>query len=418
MAFPGYLLFFSMLFVPSAYQPVKAILGALVLGLIAINTLAQGRLALHCVVLLWTLFMVTVGSAYIFYGLLNDAPGAVRMSTVYVLWPLIFTIFVAAACNEKRLRGLLIVLVAAAIAICLYAFSFILHVVGWLPDYLYVPLEQDQGIGFYEGYMRFNLFSISSLFFVVPFVMAALMTWPRERAMPIPRVWLWITLALGMLIVLLCGRRVLLIVVALAPAITLCLQQFLPSSMKWMRTKMGVRALFPTGIILAGLVTYLNVSSGFDVWAMLVNRFAVGWDFTAEQSALERREQFFPLLEGWFENPLFGAGHGSTPVGYFRSYEMPWAYELSYLALLFHTGMLGFLAYTAGIAWIFWMGLRIIRLGNHLSLYMLPVLVGCSGFLIGNATNPYLEKYDYIWVIFLPVALINFHLLNGERKLS
>jgi hypothetical protein len=42
--------------------------------------------------------------------------------------------------------------------------------------------------------------------------------------------------------------------------------------------------------------------------------------------------------------------------------------------------------------------------------------------LIGNATNPYLEKFDYIWVIFLPVALINFWLLGqnspGERSFN
>jgi hypothetical protein len=43
-------------------------------------------------------------------------------------------------------------------------------------------------------------------------------------------------------------------------------------------------------------------------------------------------------------------------------------------------------------------------------------------YLIGNATNPYLEKFDYIWVIFLPVALINFWLLGknspGERSFN
>ena len=91
-------------------------------------------------------------------------------------------------------------------------------------------------------------------------------------------------------------------------------------------------------------------------------------------------------------------------------------YELSYVALLFHTGIVGFAIYAAAVIWIYRMGLRIIRSGDRIGLYMVPALVGTTCFLIANATNPYLEKFDYIWVIFLPVALINYWLLTGDEK--
>jgi hypothetical protein len=45
---------------------------------------------------------------------------------------------------------------------------------------------------------------------------------------------------------------------------------------------------------------------------------------------------------------------------------------------------------------------------------MLATLVGFTCFLVGNATNPYLEKYDLMWVIFLPVALINHRRLERD----
>jgi hypothetical protein len=414
VALPGYLLFFVMLFVPTTYQPIKALLGVLVLEMIAINALVHGRLSLHRTVLLWTLFMMTIGLAFIFLGVLNDAPGAVRVSTVYVLWPLVFTIFVAGAASEQKLRGLLVVLVTTMVLIGLYGMTYILHAAGWLPDRLYIPLDQGQQIGFYEGFTEFNLYSISSLFFLVPFVVSALMIWPKQRAMPVSRFWLWIAFFLGILLVLLSARRVLLGVVALSPAITVCVQQFLPASLRSARTGLGLRSLLYGGIFLAALLLCLNIIYGFDL-RVLAQTFAVGWDFTAEQSALERREQFYPLLREWSERPLFGAGHGATAAGSIRSYEMPWAYELSYMALLFHTGILGFLAYASAVVWIFIMGVKILRLGDEFSLYMLPLLVGFSCFLIGNASNPYLEKYDYIWVIFLPVAFINFWLLNRQR---
>lgn len=112
-----------------------------------------------------------------------------------------------------------------------------------------------------------------------------------------------------------------------------------------------------------------------------------------------RTSQFSALVSGWLENPIFGAGHG-TSVRVIRSNEQPYAYELSYLALLFHTGLVGFLLYASGVIWIFYNGVRLIQSGDELAKRGLPVYVGTACFLIANATNPYLEKFDYMWVIF------------------
>jgi O-antigen ligase len=93
---------------------------------------------------------------------------------------------------------------------------------------------------------------------------------------------------------------------------------------------------------------------------------------------------------------------------------MPWSYELYFLSLLFHTGIVGIAAYALGIVWIVFHGIRIIRGDPALRLYMIPVLVAMICFLIASNTNPYLAKFDYLWVIFLPVAIINHHLLKGN----
>ena len=160
IAFPGYLLFFIMLFVPTVYQEVKAGLLLLVLGIISIGALRRDHLALHPVVLLWTLFMATVGLAFMLLGLAHGAPGALRMGTVYVLWPLVYSVLLAGTATAEFLRGLCRVLVVATLAIGLYGISYILHAAGWLPDLLYIPLDQGQGIGFYQGYIEINLYSL------------------------------------------------------------------------------------------------------------------------------------------------------------------------------------------------------------------------------------------------------------------
>jgi hypothetical protein len=419
IALPGYVLFFMMLFVPTAYQEVKACLLLLVVGMISVGVLQRDRLTLHPVVLLWVLFLATVGLAFMLLGLANGTPGALRVGTVYVLWPLVYSLMVAGTAHEKVLRELSRILVAATIAIGLYGMSYILHAAGWLPDFLYIPIDQGQEIGFYQGFVEFRLYAISSLLFLVPFLVAALLTWPADQTIPVSRLGLWVAFIAGSMLTLLTGRRALLLVIGLSPLVALIFRAFLPLSEKQRQRTLVIRFFTSGGLALIGLVSYLNFISGFDVLAV-VDMFVTGFDFTGagDIGASERSEQFVAMLQAWPDHLWFGFGHGASVPGSIRASDMPWAYELSYMALLFHTGILGFLAYTAGVVWIFWMGVRIIRFGNELSLYMVPILVGTACFLIANATNPYLEKYDYLWVIFLPVAYINLWLLTDQEEVA
>lgn len=400
-----------MLFVPTTYKPIKAGLLAVVLLMIAIQALLRGRLALHPTVLLWMLFIVSVGLIFMLRGLINGTPGALRSGTVFVLWPLVFTILAAGASNERVLQGLIRVAVVAMLAIGLYSLSYILYVAGWLPDTFYIPIDQGQAIGFYEGYIEYRLYNISSLLFLVPFFIAALLTSARGVAISISHFWLWVALILGLMLSLLSGRRVLQLIVVIAPIITLFFCIFLPQTIKRVNRKQIMRAFAVMTVAVLGLVICLQSIYGFSLLAVVERVFS-----RIDESLLIRKEQFSSLLAAWAESPLLGAGLGASVPSVLRSKEMPWAYELSYVALLFHTGLLGFLAYAAAVAWIFWMGLRMIRSGGRMGLYMLPILVGTTCFLIGNATNPYLGKFDYMWVIFLPVAFINFWLLKRRKK--
>jgi hypothetical protein len=72
------------------------------------------------------------------------------------------------------------------------------------------------------------------------------------------------------------------------------------------------------------------------------------------------------------------------------------------------------LLYGLGVTWIYVQGLRIVRRGTSLAPLMVATLTGTTTFLIANATNPYLEKFDCLWTVFLPLALINASLLNGD----
>ncbi len=408
----GCVLLFLMLFVPASYQPVKGVLLALVVLAIIIRALVEGRIALHPKVAFGCVFFSVLGVFFILRGYLANAPGALRMGTVYVLWPWVYTLLLAGLAVDARLWRVARVMVWSAIAVCIYCVSYILWSAGLLPNSLYIPLDLGQRIGFYQGTVEFSVKSLGSLIFLVPFVTAALLAWPRGA--PLGRRWLWLTVILGFPLGLLSGRRALQLVLVLAIPVALAFRQFLPPELRAAQRRGLRRALWGGAIAAVVAVAALQATYGLRldaVWAT----FKTGFQFASDPVAQSRALQFQALMKGWLASPFLGSGHGAPAPDVIRSTEMPWAYELTYLAFLYHTGIIGFVLHAVGIGWIYTWGIRIVREGTAISPLMVSVLTGMTTFLIANATNPYLERYDYLWVIFLPLAFVNLALLARER---
>lgn len=407
---PGLFLFFLILFVPTTYQALKGSLLVLVVGSIVLSSIKKREFHLAPLVILLSALMVGTGLIFILYGVVNGNPGALQVTTVYVIWPVVFTVLISGITSSTVLDDISRVLIAGTVAISLYSMSYILTTIGFLPDYLYFELDQGQGIGIYTGYVEYSLYSVSSLNFLVPFTLSAFFIWSDRRISPVSRKWVLLALTLSTILVFVSGRRALWLIVLAAPVISIAFQALFPSRTDSSIGRSKFTTLFGSAAIFIALYAYLQHVAALDISA-LVETLIRGFDFIDDESAYARSSQAIALLEGWGDNYLFGAGHGAA-AGVTRSDTQPWAYELSYLALLYHTGLVGSLIYLSGIAWIYFMSVRIIRTGHRFSLYLIPTIVGTSCFLIANATNPYLEKFDYIWVIFLPISIINLWLIE------
>jgi hypothetical protein len=313
------------------------------------------------------------------------------------------------------LTGLMRTLGVSAVAVALYALSYVLHEAKVLPSFLYVDLDLGQNVGFYEGHVQFALNSISSMLFLVPFLLAALLVWPAEMRPPISRPWLWIAFILCVVPVILSERKALWILMLSSPLITLAFRQFLPDETRSATRRLIRNALIGIAVATVILMLYLRIAYNFDFGA-LANVVTEAFNFGGGTSddVIGRRNQFISMMREWETTPLFGTGFGAA-ASYIRSTEQPWAYELTYVAMLFHAGVAGLLLYAAAVAWIFVNAIRVIQTDPRLGPLLLPVMVGTTAFLIGNASNPYLEKYDYIWVLFLPIAFINLWLIRRPR---
>jgi hypothetical protein len=171
-------------------------------------------------------------------------------------------------------------------------------------------------------------------------------------------------------------------------------------------------------IIIILLVSVSALALVVDIrWDRLLTEFTESFDPAVNEAAMIRIEQLIALLNGLEDVPVFGAGLGMG-VEYIRDPEAPWNYELRYFALLYQVGILGFILYGLGVAWMLYRGIHIISGNSMFGAYMFSMLCGCCGALIAEATNPYLNQFGHLWMIFLPLATINLWLAqkSGEER--
>ncbi|SCX77342.1 O-antigen ligase family protein [Alkaliphilus peptidifermentans] len=411
---PGLLLFFMMLFVPTSYQSLKGIILALTIGLILIGTFKRKKVALAPQTLFWVLTWVCSGLFFMLVGSVNNNPGALRVVSVYVLWPIVYLLFIIASSNEEIIRRLLKVLIFSSVIIGIHSLSYILYSYGWLPSALYIELDLRQSIGFYSGMMAYSMNNTATLIFLVPFLICIIMTWPKEVKQKFNKLFIVTGLLLGILLTLLSGRRILQLLVVATPILIVFYQKFLSNLHRKRSKKSSQRAFLLLFLCVVLIYLLLNWTYGINI-TTIIEDIKDAFRFSTDASASLRSGQFRALLNGWSESPLIGSGHGASAPQFIRSTEQPWAYELSYVAYLYHTGLVGFSIFSGQIIWIIIMSIKIIKSNSILKFHILPVIVGSTAFLLANATNPYLAKYDFMWVIFLPICIINTWLLRDHK---
>lgn len=389
-----------MLVIPTTFQAERAAYLLVLVGGAVLYSLRAGW-RLQRSVLMWGALCISASLIFMINGMVNDAPGALRVATVFVIWPILYLLFVGIAGRVETVLLFEKTIILGVIAAGLMGLGL---VSGALAGYASVVSEglafQGAAVGVYGGYTEYRLYNMTTLMYGLPFLVGLVLL-PRSGGDWLSRVWrglAWVALGVALIACVLSGRRVFWLLAFLTPALVAGL--FLVAGVR-----VDVKRLFYLGALVAFAAAAVASRSSLDVSSMFA-QFASAFNAGLEQSANLRMEQLSALLSGWAEKPVLGHGAGAYSEAIVRSEEMPWAYELSYVALLFQTGLLGFIIYSAAVLWIFWTGIRVVRARSEAALVILPLLAGLAGFLFVNATNPYLLKFDYLWTIFLPLAAI------------
>lgn len=393
------MIFLSILF-PTVFQSIKLLLFALCL-FFGVIYLVKDNVEISQLVLNLIWVYAAAGLLWTIYGLFANNPGAVSMMTVMVAYPLLFSVLVYCykVDDEKNLHFLILISgMSIGVFDILFIVSELLSAGNFFSTFVFDIYKDDAVIDNNEHYFKFTLPNIASAIFIFPYLIVSYFENTRYKLMTI------FALIMLFLVIVLSGRRAGFI----APILGVVMAYILTKKMESIiNNRIFSRILiWLIVIILIFCIVFINFN-GADFYFGLIKSI---FDFSENQSNLERLLQFKSLLNGIDHSPIIGSGAGAA-ADYSRSDEQPWAYELTYIAFIFQYGFIGFFLYYLGVISLIYV--LIDGANNKLeSNFELPFLAGFLSFMIANATNPYLAKFDYMWIIFIPVALLNSKMLE------
>lgn len=414
----GLLLFFTMIFSTGANQGIRYLILFGIFCLLTIRAAASEkglRLQISPEILSFTLFYVTLGLLFVFYGYLAGNPGALVMLQAYVLYPILFALILQFSCNKQFLWNMVNVIVVGAISVSLYGLVIFGVALGILPDYLYFDIGIINTLSTESGSIGIGAETIIPLLFITPFLIALVFLRYLNGEKIVNTALLIVAIILCLVFAVVTGRRSFWAVIAMAPFLTYFFLIFRAHRSGKLLTKLFITISVISFLVLIWQMTRIFVLENFyhDINDRLLSIFNSRFD----SSFTHKEMQSIFMLREWSDRPIFGYGHGAVVKNISSSDETPWAYEATYSLLLHNTGVVGFVAYSSGIIWLYIKAIGIIKRSESWSNVMIAILVGLTSFLIANITNPYLGQIDSLWILFYPLAIINTMLLKVDSQL-
>lgn len=405
-----FLLIFLSLTLPTSITLLKMGMLACLIFLLIIN---KDKIVFDKDVFILTLFFTFIGLLWSLYGLSLNNPGAVRVLTVMAIYPLLFLVLTFYI-KINDVKNIYKVLYITSVGVVLLQVFFLLSAIDFfIPSFVYDTLKSlndgHDGISLGENSLLFTLPNVSSLIFLIPFFTAFILLTNKFELKNL------ILILVMLVLILLTGRRAFFLSYGFSLVFLVFIALYLRKDLQTNIFRKLYGVIFFFAISLIAFVSF----SGIEL-QIYIEKFYSIFDFSSNDSNLERVYQFRALYEGISNAPLFGSGAGAA-AEYSRSSEQPWAYELSYVAFMFHYGIFGFLIYLLGIVYILVSLLKICKdkiVSRDIKVFIVSFLTGFVAFLVANSTNPYLAKFDYMWVIFIPVMIINAYKIEKRKQLE
>ena len=395
------LFFFTIVVTPYSFTELKL---AIILIMISKFIISKKYFVKYTVY--WFVYFVTISSIFILYGIYNNNPGAYDAIEIYVIYPIFYLFLISYIKNFNILKKLIDVLMISSIFIFIYISLFAVSVkFGFFNQSIFgmasVVLDAST-----NGNLKIFAPFITSLMFIIPLNITLLLD---KKQNVYSKKFLFIILIMNLISAYFAQRDALYLVIFLS---------FTLISFSHNKIRKQFRVFLKNNIIffIIGIMLMFYFS---EYTSQLFDKISLGFDFSSvnAKSAYQRYLQFYQLLNGWSKQPFFGTGFGGVlQSGFIRNKEYPWAFELSYLALLFHTGIIGIISYLILFIYSFKKILKIINQNFQNSALYRSVYIGTLSALIATATNPYLFSFDNLWMLFAPLSIVNIYYIEKKEK--
>lgn len=390
------LLMIQFVIFPKNYMVLKAVTLALLIfdGLI----MQQGRIRFGRDSIYLGIYIV-FNIIFMALGILRGfGKNAIRVSTVYIIWPSVYLLFSGFYVQEEQLKNLFNLLIYLAAIICIIDTVVILSNMFHLGKVL--SLLNDLHLGGYlstSGLFSFRSEHIFFYAFFAPFMISCMFMKKHEIE------------ETG-------GNRQFIIIVGICSTVisiiigmgAIWLAVFFGGLLSFFRSKLikrkkGFLVLLTCTVALFFIAIYSFYRHGvvYSIVEEIGSRFNRNIPYDDD---VIRSNQIQAMIETWAHFPLFGKGLGSS-VGYYRlgRFVEQSQNEMTYFALLYQCGIVGVLMFLI-------IAVRSVKsLRKHTGAKWLtePFATGLICFLIANTFNPYLSNMSTLWILFLPFIIGN-----------
>jgi len=386
-----FFLIFSVLFAPSHFQFFKLFLIVSLLVFSIHFIVKSKKIPLYKSVFWWCTLYILINFIYLLVGTFNNIETFYQLFPVNVLWPIVFVFIIVIPSSKFITVNFTRTFIVSLIFIQIFIFSVYLNFINIIPDSSLLNLDIGQTINNNFNYLNFDTPSVTSLFFLLPYLVSILLVNKNPKSKILFYSFLIIS---GLILSIIIGRRTLLVIILLSPFV----------SGFWTRISSNLRINFHRILMIFSLIFLLGLI--FINFVSIDLRVENLDTYLIQQGTLIRIDQFNSLIDGWLSSPLFGVGSGVN-ASIVRSTNVPGTYELTYVALLFHRGIFGLAIYFYMILWVLKKLIFLVRFNYSSISYIVPFLTGFTSLLLAESTNPYMGSFDGMWVLFLALAIIN-----------
>lgn len=347
-------------------------------------------------IFLYWLSSITVGIFSMLLGLNNGNPGVYSEMVFFVILPIVWLVL-SLGIRSSTIRFLINLMPLMGLIIGVLGVLYWIDATGRGRVPSVILLDLGQGLGIEEFGYGLRFYPISTLVFLLPFLIMSLAvrttyTWGVSKVLAYPAS----LVTLGLLLV--AGRRVLFVSLVLS----LCVGLFLvPRALGFDASRAKARLAQVLILTLIASV-FMSIVTDFS-FMRLVQSLLNEW----HDPKNARSQAAADLIQSWSTSPIFGHGLGATLSGPPRSIERPWNFEVQYHLILNAVGLLGLIALAYITVNMLLRTTRTARSHPETFGFLFPVLVGSIALLIANATNPYMHTPGHYWMLYILVISAN-----------